>query len=138
MCWGEYLKRHKWRTGRTATWNIWGGRTKNTLKQQKMVTFVSNCSMKMTLRLFWSLSVAMTMVPTLLRQFRRSLDQKDYHKCSSCVIVCWIAKTYQSTTMKTGWLLTYLDTSGAVKKPQKLHRKMINDLWWVLSTIKMR
>ena len=27
-------------------------------------------------------------------------DQKDYHKCSSCVIVCWIAKIYQSITMK--------------------------------------
>ena len=22
-------------------------------------------------------------------------NQKDYHKCSSCVIVCWIAKIYQ-------------------------------------------
>ena len=23
-------------------------------------------------------------------------NQKDYRKCSSCVIVCWIAKIYQS------------------------------------------
>ena len=33
-------------------------------------------------------------------------DQKEYHKCSSCVIVCWIAKIYQSVTLKKGWLLT--------------------------------
>ena len=26
-------------------------------------------------------------------------NQEDYHKCSSCVIVCWIAKIYQPTTM---------------------------------------
>ena len=26
-------------------------------------------------------------------------DQKDYHKCSSCVTVCWIAEIYQSITV---------------------------------------
>ena len=34
--------------------------------------------------------------------------QKVYHKCSSCVIVCWIAKTYQSITVKKGWLLGHI------------------------------
>ena len=34
-------------------------------------------------------------------------DQKDYPKCSSCVAVCWIAKIYQSITVKKSWLLTY-------------------------------
>ena len=34
-------------------------------------------------------------------------DQNDYHKCLSCVTVCWIAKIYQSITLKKGWLLTY-------------------------------
>ena len=34
-------------------------------------------------------------------------DQKDYHKCPSCAIVCRIAKIYQSITVKKGWLLTY-------------------------------
>ena len=43
-------------------------------------------------------------------------DQKDDHKCSSCVIVCWIAKIYQSTTVKKGWLLTYEDTFSLAKK----------------------
>ena len=27
-------------------------------------------------------------------------DQKDYHKCYSCVIVYWIAKIHQSVTAK--------------------------------------
>ena len=27
-------------------------------------------------------------------------DQKDYHKCSSCIIACGIAKIYQSITVK--------------------------------------
>ena len=29
-------------------------------------------------------------------------DQKDYHKCSLCVIVWWIAKIYQSMSVKKG------------------------------------
>ena len=45
--------------------------TENTSKQQNMVTFVRNCLVKTTLRLFQSISVAMNMVPMLLRQFRR-------------------------------------------------------------------
>ena len=36
-----------------------------------------------------------------------STDQKDYRKCSSCVIVCLIAKIYQSITVKKGGLLSY-------------------------------
>ena len=34
-------------------------------------------------------------------------NQKDHHKYSPCVIVCQIAKIYQSITVKEGWLLTY-------------------------------
>ena len=33
-------------------------------------------------------------------------DQKDYHKCSLYVIICWIAKIYESIIVKKGWLLT--------------------------------
>ena len=37
-----------------------------------MVAFVvMNCLVKMTLRLFWPISVVMNMVPMFLRQFRR-------------------------------------------------------------------
>ena len=38
-------------------------------------------------------------------------DQKDYHKCSSCVIVYWIAKIYQSITVKKGCLLGHIQRS---------------------------
>ena len=34
------------------TWNIWGGRTKNISKKQKMVVFVRNCLVKMNLGCF--------------------------------------------------------------------------------------
>ena len=34
-------------------------------------------------------------------------DQKDYHKCSSSIKVCYIAKIYQSITVKKR-LVTYL------------------------------
>ena len=37
---------------------------------------------------------------------RIATDQKDYDKSSSHVIVCWIAKVYQPTTVKKGGLLT--------------------------------
>ena len=30
-------------------------------------------------------------------------DQKGYHKCSLCVIVCWIAKIYQSMWKKVSY-----------------------------------
>ena len=36
-----------------------------------------------------------------------STDQKDYHKCSSSIKVCYIAKIYQSITVKKR-LITYL------------------------------
>ena len=36
-----------------------------------MVVFLKNCLVKITLRLFQSISVVMNMVPMLLRQFRR-------------------------------------------------------------------
>ena len=45
--------------------------TENTSKQQKMVAFVKNCLVKMTLRLLQSIFVVMNVVPMLLRQFRR-------------------------------------------------------------------
>ena len=41
-----------------------------------MVTFVRNCSLKITLRLFQRLSVVMTLVTWFPRQFRRSLQIK--------------------------------------------------------------
>ena len=34
-------------------------------------------------------------------------DSKDYHKYSSCVAVCWIAKIYQSIAVRKAWLISY-------------------------------
>ena len=51
-------------------------------------------------------------------------DQKDYHKCSSCVIVCRVAKISVNNSEKrlvTRAPPTYL------KKLQKLHRKRSNN-----------
>ena len=53
--------------------------TGNTSKQRKMAAStvsVNNFLVKMTLRLFYPLSVVAAMVPTLLRQLRRSLQIK--------------------------------------------------------------
>ena len=33
-------------------------------------------------------------------------DQKEYHKCSLCVIICWIAKIYLSINNSEKWLVT--------------------------------
>ena len=59
-------------TGRTVdiltwTWNIWGGRTEHTSKLREIATFARTCSVQMAFRLFYLLSVVMTMVPMLLR-----------------------------------------------------------------------
>ena len=51
----------------TWTWNIWGGRTEHTSKLREMETFARTCSVQMAFRLFYLLSVVMTMVPMLLR-----------------------------------------------------------------------
>ena len=38
--------------------------------------------------------------------------QKEYHKCSSCVTIYWIARiNYQSVTVKKVWLLGHLRSS---------------------------
>ena len=40
-----------------------------------------------------------------------AIDKKDYRKCSSCVLVCWIANIYQLITVKKGWLLGHCQHS---------------------------
>ena len=46
------------------------------------------------------------------------------HLVSSFVIVYWIAKIYQSITVKKGWLLTYEDTAGVAKKAAEVAQKI--------------
>ena len=38
-------------------------------------------------------------------------DQKDYHKCSLCLMICCMTKIYQSITVEKGWLLEHLRQS---------------------------
>ena len=51
-----------------------------------MATFARNCSVKMTLRLFQSLSVVMTMVPRFLRKLKRALQIKKSIANAPCVL----------------------------------------------------
>ena len=88
------------------TWIIWGGRTENTSKQQKMVAFfeelLSENDFEAVLATFCCYDYGANASEAVQKI---ATDQKDYHRCSSCVIVCWIVKIYQS--LKKGRLPTY-------------------------------
>ena len=51
-----------------------------------MIAFVSNCSVKITLMLFYPLSVVMTMVATLLTQFTSLLQIRKIITNALCVL----------------------------------------------------
>ena len=80
-----------------------GRQHKEHLKTAKMIDFVRNCYIKVTLRLFYLHYFVNTMVPTFLGQFRRSLQIKKIinDKCSSCVTVQYLNRKQR----KKGWLL---------------------------------
>ena len=90
---------------------------------EKILTFVSNCFVKMTSRLFQPLSAVMTMVPRLLRHFRRSLQiRKSIANAPRVTQFADQSKyTDQSITVKNGDLLRKL------KKLLKLHGKKSNN-----------
>ena len=73
-----------------------------------MVTFARKSSVKMTLRLFQPLSVVMNIVPTLLRQFRRSLQIKKIITNASRMLQFaeQPKKINQKPRKKVGYLLT--------------------------------
>ena len=52
-------------------------------------------------------------------------DQKEYRKCSSSVIICWIAKIYLS-----------INNSG--KRLSCTEKRAVNGPWWVLSIMQVR
>ena len=97
-----------------------------------MATFARNCSVKMTLRLLQPqpLPVVMKMVPKLQKI---AADQKEYRKCSLCVIICCIAKIYLSINNSEKWLVTGIPPTQP-KKLLKLHRKKGNN-WPMVSFI---
>ena len=51
-----------------------------------METFVKNCLVEMTFKQFKPLPVVMNMASDAVQKI--ATDQKEYRKCSSCVIIC--------------------------------------------------
>ena len=72
----------------------------------------------MALRLFYLLSVVMTMVPTLLSS---SEDRYRSKRLSQILFVCWMAKIYQWITVKKAFVTRTSPTE--LKKPEKLQQK---------------
>ena len=62
-------------------------------------------------------------------------DQKEYHKCTSCVMLCWIAKIYLSIRNSEKSLVTGTPPT-LLKRLQKLHGKKSNN-WPMVSFIHM-
>ena len=87
----------------------------------------------MTFRLFYPLSVVMTMVARLLRKFRRSLQIKKSTANAPCVLqfAAQPKYTYQSNSEK--WLVRGIPPMQ-LKKLLKSHRKKINN-WFMVSFI---
>ena len=65
--------------------------------QQKMVAFVRNCSVKMTLRFFYLLFVNIT----------GSGDRYRSKRLSQMLFVCYSLLNSQKFIINIGWLLTY-------------------------------
>ena len=98
-----------------------------------MATFAKNCSVKMTLRLFKSRSVFMTMVPRILRKFRRSLRIKKMLLMRYNLLNSQNIATYQSINNEK-WLVNTGIPPTQIKKLLKLCRKKSNS-WSIVSFI---
>ena len=82
-----------------STWNIWDGRTENTLKQQIIEVFeklLSENDFEAVLATFCCYEHG---VSSAEADQKITTDQQDYQQCSSFVIVFWIAKIYQLITV---------------------------------------
>ena len=60
-------------------------------------------------------------------------DQKEYHKCYSSVIICWIDKIYLSINNSEKWLVKRIPPTS-LKMLQKLHSNKSNK-WPMVSFI---
>ena len=80
----------------TWTWNIWGGRTRECIRTAKNGGFceelLSENDFETVLANLYSCDYGANASEAVQKI---STDQKDDQKCSSCVIVCWIAKLCQ-------------------------------------------
>ena len=56
-------------------------------------------------------------------------DQKEYRKCSSYVIICWIAKIYQSATNCEKWLVTRILPTWLKKLLSCTEKRAITGPW---------
>ena len=63
-----------------------------------------NCSVKVTLLVTFCCYDHGTKASEEVQKF--AIDQKKYRKCSLCVIICRIAKTYLSINNSEKWLVT--------------------------------
>ena len=99
------------------TWNILGGRTENTSEQQKMVIFVRNLLSENYFENILATFCCSKYGSNVFEAVQKiATDQRDYHKCSLCVIVCWRGKIYQAISMWKKVDYYYQDTSGVNKK----------------------
>ena len=79
-----------------------------------MATFARNCSVK-------SFCCYNDGTKASEKVQKIATDQKEYHKCSLCVIICWIAKVYLSIN---NWkMVGYRDTSDVAKKGAEAAQK---------------
>ena len=98
-------------------------------------TFMRNCLVKITLRLFYPLSVVMTMLPRLLKQFRRLLQIK---RPSQMPLVCYYFLKSQNIhingqqTVEKGCFIGHLLCN--LKQVLKFHEKKSNN-WPVVRFI---
>ena len=92
------------------------------IKTVKIASFARNCTVKMTLRLFYPLSVVMTMLPRLLRKFRRSLQIK---KSIQMLRVCYSLLNSQNIPINQyQWkMVGYRNTSNVAKKAAEVAQK---------------
>ena len=67
------------------TLNIWGGRTEYISKQQKRWLLLSKNEFELFLATFFCNDYGGN-APEAVKKI--ATDQKDHHKCSSCVMVC--------------------------------------------------
>ena len=50
-------------------------------------------------------------------------DRKEYHKCSSCVIICWIVKIYLPINQQQWKMVGNKDNSDVAKKAAEIAQK---------------
>ena len=72
-------------------------------------------------------------------------DQKEYRKCSLCVIICWIAKIHLAISINQSsnkqWkVVGYKETPDVAKKScwSCTEKRAITGPWWVLSIMEVR